>query len=167
MTSKSIGEVANYKPISQCGLEEIAMQQINMKPSGGILFARKTEREEKDRARQKILDLFSGSHRYKGLSILTMPGLDWKFERKLLGKREGDWMHKKGPHRTYLTCVENDRSIYHAALLRMPGLQQKDSVNVCLPPTPFCEKSVRNRWIGRFFFANVDDLMQAQEVPYD
>lgn len=169
MTSKSIAQVAAYRPLSRCGPEELAVHQITAPLSGGIAFARKVEHEEKDRARLHVLEEFNSQRFPNGLSILTMPGVNWKFERKLFGKREGDWFRKKSPHRTYVTSVENDRVIYLGAITQMPGLQHSNSVNVVLPPTDFAEHVVRNRWIGRYFFANVDDLMKAhpKDLPYD
>lgn len=172
MSSKSLAEVANYRPLSACGIEELAAHQINATPSPGVLFARKQEHEEKDAARLAILDLLGPDEFPKGLSVLSMPSVQWKFERKLFGRREGDWLRKKGPHRTYLTCIENDRPIYHAALMQMPGVYQLkhgNSIVQMLPATSFAERVVRNRWVGRFFFANVDDLMRDHdgEHQYD
>jgi hypothetical protein len=165
--TKSLREVAYPKPLRECGIEELAVHQLSANPSGGVLFARKQEHEQKDLARIEVLRLFGPDKFFKGLSILTMPGLEWKFERKLLGRREGNWTHKKGPHRTHLTCIENDRSIFHAAITQMPGLQQKTSFVKVLSPTAFAERGVMNRWVGRYFFGNVDDLMAAQPVSID
>jgi hypothetical protein len=165
--TKSLRQIAYAKPLRECGLEELAVHQVTANPSGGILFARKIEHTNKDLARQKVLELFTRSRFPDGLAILTMPGLNWKFERKLFGKREGNWFKKDGPKRTHLTCIESDRAIYHGALVQMPGLQQRGSITCVLPATPFSERVVRNRWIGRFFFGNIDDLMQHQPVPFD
>ncbi len=165
--TKSLREVSYPKPLRECGIEELAVHQYTAKPSGGVMFARKKEHTEKDKARSKVAHLFTVSDFAKGLSILTMPGLSWRFEKSLLRLREGNWETRKSPHRTYLTCVENDRCIYHAAITKMPGLHQVNSIVVSLPPTKIAERTVRNRWIGRFYFCNVDDLMQAQEVPFD
>lgn len=166
-TSKSLREVANYKPLPQCGIEELAAQQWTAKPSGGVLFARRTTTTEKDAARGRILSLLTRAEFPKGLAILSMPGLDWRFEKRLLRIREGHWEARKGPHCTYITAVESDRAIYHAAVTRMPGLHQAESFTSVLPATAFAERVVRNRWVGRFFFANVDELMRVQPVPFD
>lgn len=171
MSSLSIDQVANYRPLSRCGIEELAAHTITATPSGGILFARKREHDEKDKARLAILDLLSPENHPGHLRILTMPGVDWKFERKLFGLREGDWFKKQMPQRTSVTCIENDRSIYHAALLRMPGLQHRGARTEVLPPKVYAERSVRTRWISHFSFGNVDDLMRIYanpaERPYD
>lgn len=158
--TKSLREVTYPKPLRECGIEELAVHQMTATPSGGVMFARKQAHVEKDQARRMILDLLTPRHFPKGLAVLSMPGLEWKFELGLLGLREGNWRSRAQPHRTYLTCIENDRSIFHAALMQMPGLHHEKSAVHVLPPTPFAERAVRNRWIGRFFFGNVDGMMQ-------
>lgn len=166
--TRSLREVSYAKPLRDCGIEELAVHQYTANPSGGILFTRKRDHDQKDLARIAVLRLFGPDMFPKGLSILTMPGLDWKFERKLLGRREGNWFKRKGPHKTYLTCIENDRAIYHAGVLNMPGMRAAEpSAVISLPPTSYSERAVRNIWIGRYFFGNVDDLMMAQQLPFD
>ena len=39
MSYKSIGQVANYKPLTALGMEELAARQRLIQPSGGVLFA--------------------------------------------------------------------------------------------------------------------------------
>jgi hypothetical protein len=165
--TKSLREVVYARPLRECGIEELAVHQYTANPSGGVMFARKKLHTEKDHARNKAAKLFKRKYFPKGLSLLTMPGLGWSFERLVLRMREGNWESKKGPHDTYLTCIENDRCIYHAAVMKMPGLHQSESFTSVLSPTAFAERVVRNRWVGRFFFGNVDDLMQQQEIPFD
>jgi hypothetical protein len=158
MSFKSIGQVAAYKPLYKCGIEELAAHYGNADPSGGVMFARTAEdRPEKDTARQLILDLFARDKWDRHLRMLTMPGLHWKFERKLLGKREGDWFRRKAPKRTLFTCVENDRPIYYSAVTHMPGSQTPGSL---IKPArcDFGERGVKTKYAS-FFFANVDDLM--------
>lgn len=176
MTSKSIGEVAAYRPLTRCGLEELAMHQITANPSGGVMFARKKERGEKDEARRHIIDLLGDVERFPQLSILTLPGLDWKFENKLLGRREGDWYGaaSKGPARTRFTCLESDRSIYHAAITQMPGMKRwpnrrhgENPMISVLSPESYAERAIRNVWIDQFAFGNVDDLMRADGESFD
>jgi hypothetical protein len=164
---KTIAQVAEYRSLRACGIEELAVHQTTATPSGGVLFARKQDRTNKDAAREQVLDLFGGDRWPKSLSILTMPGVDWKFERKLLGRREGNWYCKPAPHRTYLTAIENDRSIYHAAVLLMPGITHGNtSVTQVLEGTKFAERAVRNRWVQRYFFGNVDDLMRMHDAAH-
>lgn len=166
MTSRSIGQVAAYKPVHLCNIEELAAIQIT-RPSGGMLFARNPDREQKDAARRKILDLFTLEQWPSHLSILTMPGLDWRFERKLLGKRDGDWMRKAGPSITKFTCVENDRFIYYSAAHKMPGLNTRRALTKYLTPPSFAERTISTKFINEFHFANVDDLMVEANREHD
>lgn len=154
------------KPLYRCDIEELAATQ-KKQPSGGMLFARNPEREHKDAARQKIIDLFTFEAHEGPLSILTMPGLDWRFERKLLGKREGDWMRLAIPKRTKITAVENDRYIYYSAVHKMPGLDTKRPLATIQKPAPFAERAVSTKFIDRFHFANVDDLMRETDDAWD
>lgn len=166
MSYRSIGQVANYKPIHRCNIEELAAMQIN-RPSGGMMFARNPDREEKDSARRQILDLFTFDAWPGNLRILTMPGLDWRFERKLFGKREGDWMRKAGPQRTSITGVENDRYIYYSACTTMPGLNTKRALTRIAPAPSFAERTLRTKFIQNFHFANIDDLMSETTERWD
>lgn len=163
---RSIGQVATYKPLYRCDIEELAAMQIT-RPSGGMMFARNPNRAEKDAARKLILDLFAFDAWPSSLSILTMPGLDWRFERKLLGKREGDWMSKAGPSRTRITACENDRYIYYSATHKMPGLHTKRALTRSVPAPSFAERTMRTKFIGAFHFANVDDLMEETTETWD
>ncbi len=176
MTSKSLEEVAAYRPLTRCGLEELAVHQITATPSGGVLFARKKERGEKDEARRYIVDLLGDKEAFPTLSMLTMPGLDWRFENKLLGRREGNWYGGKATSAacTKLTCIENDRSIYHAAMLQMPGMKnwknrwrQTNPVINVKPGTKFAERDIGNPWIEDYYFGNVDDLMATPPKQFD
>lgn len=166
---RSIGQVAAYKPISRCGMEELAVWQTTAKPTGGVLFARNVDGEEKSAARQIILDLFLPDVWGRKLNMLTMPGVHWRFERKLLGMREAGWMRTKSPHRTHFTGVENDRSIFFASTTQMPGLNTPGALikPVKRERFPFAEAAVKTRYAS-FFFANIDEMMQHQwnQAPY-
>ncbi len=158
---------ATYKPLYRCDVEELATIQ-QTRPSGGVLFARNPDREAKDAARQKILDLFSWTARPGAFSILTMPGLDWRFERKLLGRREGNWMKKAGPSNTKITAIENDRFIFYSASHKMPGLNDtKRALTKSLPAPDFGERTLSTKFISKFHFANVDDLMVMTTEAWD
>lgn len=154
---KSIHQVATYKPITKCGIEELAAHHLTVDPSGGMMFARKTDRPEKDAARQLVLDIFAPDKWDRYLHILTMPGLHWTFERKLLGKREGDWFRRKAPRRTRFTSIENDRPIFYSAAVQMPGAHTPGGI---IKPArcDFGERGMKTNYAA-FFFANVDDLM--------
>lgn len=158
---KTIGQVTAYKAVRDCNMEELAARQISIKPSGGIQFARTPDRLKKDAARDLVLEMFA-PHRWQGpLKILTMPGVDWLFERRLLGMREVGWMTRlKRPNRTSIISIENDRTIYYAAVADMPGLHTRNALTRSKNPPPFAEHSVETRFIKRFYFGNVDDLIQ-------
>jgi hypothetical protein len=161
--SKPIDTVAAYKPLYLCGMEELAARQHTLEPSGGVLFARNRERENKDTAREAIIDLFAPKRWPDRLHLLTMPGLEWKFERLLLAAREQGWMQARNPRRTLITGVESDRAIYFASVTQMPGIETPDRV---IKPVErrngeqaFFEMGVKTRYAA-FFFADVDDLMK-------
>ncbi len=162
--TKSLHEVAYPRPLRECGIEELAIHQMTANPSGGVLFARKSEHEQKDRARIEVLRCFT-TKRGK-LSILTMPGLSWKFERELLRAREGRWEGKEWPKSTFIQAVESDRSIYHAAMLQMPGVAEGALMRVC-QDTMLAERAVGNPWVQRFFFTDIDAFMTKQFVHFD
>lgn len=168
MSSRSIGQVATYKPLARCDMEELAAHyRYDYTPSGGVLFARSSEREQKDAARQRIIDLFRLSEWPDHLSILTMPGADWRFERKLLGVREGNWYRRGGPSKTRLTSVENDRLIYYSAVTKMPGLHTKRPLVRSIHAPDFAERGMTTKFIGGFYFANIDDLMTVTTERWD
>lgn len=166
---KTIGQVAQYKPIARLGMEELAEWQRTAKPSGGVLFARNAEGDEKTKARQLILDLFALDAWDRPLNMLTMPGVHWRFERKLLGSREPGWLKRKTPKKTHFTGVENDRAIFFAGSAQMPGLETPHALvkPVKRERFPFAEHAIKTRHAS-FFFANVDDLMihDWQPAPY-
>lgn len=155
---RSIGQIANYKPVSQLNMEELAAAEaIAKRPSAGVLFARAGNREMKERARERVLALFTKDQWPGSLHILTMPGLEWRFERLLLARREPGWMRRAKPHGTWCTSVENDRSIYYAAAAQMPGLDTPDAL-VKPSRLPFAESGIKTRYAS-FFFANINDWM--------
>lgn len=166
----AIDMIGKPRRLAECGMEELAVHHLTARPSGGILFARATERGHKDEARRHLIDLLGDTVRWPTLRVLSMPGLDWRFEVKLLGRREGDWARggMPGPQRTNLTCVENDRALYRAAVTRMPGMARHWKMHKHLTtneplrmetPPAWAECSMSNAWVDRFHFANVDDLM--------
>lgn len=161
MSSKSIGQVATYKPLARCDMEELAARQKTIEPSGGVLFACKVDGEEKSKARQLVLDLFSLENWNRPLNMLTVPGVHWRFERKLLGMREPGWLKHSSPRQTHFTGVENDRAIYFASATQMPGVETPHRLikPVKRDRFPFAEMAIKTRYVS-FFFANVDEFMQ-------
>jgi hypothetical protein len=105
LKTRTIGQVAERKSVALYNMEELALQAATSKSlSGGVLFARNSERVNKDEARQRVLDLFSLENWPGRLSMLTMPGIHWRFERLLLGAREVGWMRRPYPKRTHFTA---------------------------------------------------------------
>jgi hypothetical protein len=139
-------------------MEELAARQRMIEPSGGIVFSRNIDGEQKTAAREQVLELFHPSHWPGNLHMLTLPGLQWRFERKLLGAREAGWMRFSKPNGTYFTTCENDRAIYFAAVAQMPGLHTPKSTLKKIKSYSFAEMGVKTSYAS-FFFANIDDMM--------
>lgn len=161
MSFKSIGQVAAYKPLHRCNMEELAAHYgHSYDPGGGVLFARKADGEEKAKARQLILDHFSVEKWPNRLNMLTMPSVSWRFERQLLAAREPGWLRRSKPRTVHFTSVENDRAIYYAGASQMPGTE---TPNALIWPVKkgkfnFAEMGLKTRYAS-FFFANVDDFI--------
>lgn len=156
------------KPLSQCDMEELAAYQRTAEPSGGVMFARNTERNQKELARDRLIELFAMEAWSGHLHILTMPGLDWRFERKLLGHRECGWTVKlEWPKHTRIVSIENDRSIYYSAVANMPGAATRNALISIRSPANFAEFTVKTKFIKRFHFGNVDDLMRDGSHVFD
>lgn len=158
---RSIGQVANYKPLSRCNMEELAAHYgQGYDPSGGILFNRKPDGEEKVKARQLVADLFSADNFPTRLNMLTMPSVNWRFERLLLGAREPGWLRRPKPRTVHFTAVENDRAIYYSGITRMPGVETPNALvwPVKKGKYDFAEMGMKTKYAS-FFFANIDDFM--------
>ena len=126
---------------------------------GGVAFARK-QHPTKELARQRLLYLFSKTVFPDTMSILTMPGLDWTFERSLLNDREphGRIAEGKLPKRTRIHCIERDEPVYRAALKKMPG------VNLTTIERPdWARNTIRSNAITRFHLAEFRDLAQSDD----
>ena len=77
-------------------------------------------------------------------------------------------MRKAGPSHTRITAIENDRFIYYSAVHQMPGLQDtKRPLTVAMAPEPWAERAYKTKFISRFHFANVDDLMAETNEAWD
>lgn len=163
MSSRSIDQVAVRRPLRDCGVEELANElRASSRSAGGIRFARKGEHEQKDRARQAVVDLFSWERFPDRLSLLTMPGVSWEFENALLNSREGDWWGRRRSDWTRFHCCESDRFVYHAALLTLPGIKHRTCPIKVFPQNSFAEKVVGNGFVWKYFLANTDDLLRAK-----
>lgn len=155
---RSIGQVAYHRPVAQLGMEELAARQRQITPSGGVLFARNADGDEKIAARQRVLDIFHPDRWLERLHLLTMPSVQWRFERKLLATRDEGWMRRAKAANTYFTSCENDRAIFYASISQMPGLHTPDAELKKIKPFPFAENGMKTRYAS-LFFANVDDFM--------
>ncbi len=130
----------------------------------GLRYARRIEQTEKSIARNRILSLFSPKRWPGNLNILTMPALDWTFERALLAGRERSYSQKI--RRTYLTSVESSPAIWTAALRNIPG--GDTSLTLALPRPSFAKQVARTHIIGRFFQCTIEDLaLQQTDREYD
>lgn len=158
-----------YKALSRCGIDELAVQQQwnerAGKATGGMLFARKEDHAEKDEARRAILNMLTLEKSLECLSVLSMPGMTWEFERRLLGQRECRWSGRSYAGNVRLTCVENDRFIYYSALTKIPRNAQ--CVIRALPAPSYAECTMGHGFVDRYIFANVDDLMQHSDETFD
>lgn len=156
-----------YKPLGRCSVEELAAEQAArdrraMRLTGGVAFARKDDDQDGKRAaRSAIADMLTLDAMPGCISILTMPGVGWHFEGKLLKLREPNWRTQQMTETMRLTCVENDRFIYYSAATRMPG---KHTLMRALDRPDYAERVMGNGIIDRYEFANVDDVMASGET---
>jgi hypothetical protein len=163
---KTIHQITPYKSLARCGMEELAAHQLHAKPSGGIAFARNIDGPEKRVARELILDLFTPEKWPRPLNMMTMPGVEWRFERLLLVRRQPRWTHQRKPHGTHFTGIENDRAIFFAAATQMPGIETPDALvwPVNKERFPFAEHAIKTRF-ATLAFANVDDALAHDWTP--
>lgn len=123
-------------------------------------YARKKNNDAKSAARNRLVSLFSPRNFPKGLSILTMPGYGWYFERALLGSRESGRRMRgsQRPRRTYICSIEHDEAIFRAALANMPGIRSGSHTAIKLPPAPYSTATYRSYAIQRFHRCQFRDL---------
>lgn len=157
-------------PLAEMTMQELASWASCLsKATPGMLYARKMNYTEKEKARVAVLRLFSGRDRPKGLSIVTMPGITWGFERMLLLMRErrpyalGDGGRKT--KRTYIEAIERDESIYRASLNWIPG--GGDSL-AQLPELEGKPMAIRTYAVSRYHRISFEDYVDAWwHQPHD
>lgn len=122
----------------------------------GVHFARAANRPEKKAARRMVTELVWN---WPGkFTILTMPGLEWWFERDLLHRREaasrlraaGKWVGAS--KRTQIIGVEREESLFLASLKWMPGAD----VVVHKAALPSGGSCIRSRLIRSFYHTTVE-----------
>jgi hypothetical protein len=108
--------------------------------TSGVAFARKahmTTMRAKDAARWRIIDSLSREEWPNKLRVLTLPGLEWLFERELINSRDyaihGDgW--KASPQgaqffrkdtATEIVALEYDPAVYFGSIKWMPAAKKK------------------------------------------
>lgn len=122
--------------------------------SGGVLFARKENPFEKDKARQRILDLYTAERWPNSLSILTMPGLYWTFEKALKHQRE----RMGQTSRTSIYAVERDPAIYYGAMNWIPRKRNGLITQV----SPHC---IRTKKIHSYYFTSAESFISDPHCP--
>lgn len=129
--------------------------------SGGVLYARKDDMTEKDKARARINSSLASEFWPGNLRILTMPGLEWKFERLLWSTRS------RGRARTTFYSVERDPAIYFASINWMPrrmtpnGRGHKGTGKIT-QVSPHC---LRTRSIHSYYFTSAEAFIRDVNCP--
>lgn len=133
---------------------------LNLHPrvrDGGINFARRATKTNKMHARHQVEAMFTRRRWDRGLSILTMPSLDWQFEKNLIHSRE----HGRGllrPRQTFITSIERSPYVYKAAIGSMPGAQSSLSAAVAVPA--FAKQACKTFSVGRYFQCELSDIAE-------
>jgi hypothetical protein len=155
--------------LSRLDMEELAVE-VSRKQTPGMAFATPQPggRPEKVKARRLILKWLTQDRRPKGLSIVTMPGLRWEFERELLMMREGPSNNRRNKvHRTYICGIEGDEAIYRAALAHIPGASGPDGKINQLTKLGSATCSVRTPMIVRYHRCWFEDFAYEPGPPED
>lgn len=158
---------------------EVAERGLNRRTiTTGIAYARSNEPEAKRLARRRLLRLWNRNVWPRGLSIVTMPGLNWKFEQALLQSRENastmggerppsgrrtDFIHSN-TRRTHIDAIEREPTVFLGAIMAMPGRRWGIAE---MEPAPFASRSVKTPFIKRFHLAQIERVLLTAEHPYD
>lgn len=156
---------------------EVAERGLNRRTvTTATAYARRDEPDVKGDARRRLINLWTRRTWPRGLSILTMPGIQWKFEWALLQSREhaavirGDRVQARTDHIhsatrcTYITAVERDPTVFLGALRSMPGSKQGIAD---LEPAAYASRSVKTPLIQRFHLAEIERVLLVADHPYD
>jgi hypothetical protein len=145
-------------------VDELAHRQIaancRNNITGAVRYARKKDFTEKHRARSTILSMLTKERYPDGLNILTMPGLSWEFENRLLSLRESGWVYKNKPvKRTFITGVEIDPAVYRAGCLQMPRGDETPFVSIQSSPM-WTAHTIASNCVKAFHNCDVYRLMR-------
>lgn len=149
-------------------IEEVVWRDMvsygQRRQTGGIAFARKMREghEAKTPARERVLKTLTRREWPSKLRILTLPGLDWAFEKELIRRRDYDESlpeidKLRSKARTKISAVERDQAIFFASLAFIPGgrrgLQQI---------SPHC---VSTNTIRRYYFTTAEAFITDPNCP--
>jgi hypothetical protein len=150
---------------------DLAERTSNRKTqSSGINFHRKIMSASKAEARNSLLPMYGMTEWPTGLSILTLPGANWNFERQLLGIREVKRFFEKGnkhearSDNTHICAIEQDESIFRYAIKKMPGIHRGLA---CLAPAEWATATVRTYSIARFHRCSFEVFAQCNNHDFD
>jgi hypothetical protein len=170
-TKQSLKGAGPQRRLAHCNIEEVAAQ-FRLNPTTGMAFD--PRHVNKRAARELVLDLFGPQRFPDPITVLTMPGSAWFFEAELLRNREGadrrgaeSLDRLKGPERTDIHAVESDRAVYYECLTKTPGCRNRHNVIRDLGKCSFAERTLSFLWIGKYIFANMDDVMGETDQVYD
>lgn len=167
-TKQSMRGLGPQRPLRDCNIEEIHARSKLIDPSSALLFDKKDSGQEKRRMRDLVLELCGPEKHPEPIKILTMPASRWKFEATLSIRREGRFREcENGPIRTTFHCVENDRTIYYKALCNVPGITHPNNVIKDIGKSKLAERTLSYLFIDRYYFTDVDALMQETDEQYD
>jgi hypothetical protein len=150
---KSMSEIADDVAWRDCVNTEVQ--------SGGVLFARKGNAEDKQLARERVVKSLGPIFWPGNLRLLTLPGLKWEFEYQLLQMRQ------KGQTRTTVYALERDPAIYFGSLKWMPRRFQCKRPNhtgngEIKQVSPHC---LRTRSIHSYYFTSAEAFLKDPNCP--
>lgn len=155
--------------VARLSMEELAGRVWENQATRGVRYAQRPSDSEKCRARRRLVSLFhqvGGGVSGRGLALLTMPGLEWTFERDLLAIRESPKKlaeGTRGPRRTFIESIEADEAIYRASLKWIPGhwsIQHRD-------PIPGSTATLRTPIIQRYHRITFEDYAKVDAPMLD
>lgn len=132
--------------------------------TSGVAYARKAHEmgaaaTEKNDARQRVIDSLSRKHKRGKLRVLTMPGLEWAFEKALIARRDYAKLNKRvcPAWQTEIYAVEYDPAIYFGSLNWIPNRRKGI--------TQLSPHALRTTHINLYYYTDVETLIKAPECP--